>query len=113
MCSIHFSSGDILTTAGGLTKIKQGATPSVFPWVTARPSARRSVYERSTERLGFDVCGSEGGSCGRDDGVVVGSEGGSCGRDDGVVVGVSVGLDHDHLQQTPGTLSSQVCGVLK
>ena len=93
MCSIHFSSGDILTTAGGLTKIKQGATPSVFPWVTARPSARRSVYERSTERLGFDVCGSEGGSCG---------------RDDGVVVGVSVGLDHDYLQQTPGKCISYV-----
>ncbi|KAK0142241.1 THAP domain-containing protein 2 [Merluccius polli] len=89
VCSIHFSSGDMLTTAGGLTKIKQGATPSVFPWVTARPSARRSVYERSTERLGFDVCSSEGGSCG---------------RDDGAVVGVSVGLDHDYLQQTPGAL---------
>ena len=50
-------------------------------------------FTRSTERLGFDVCGSEGGSCG---------------RDDGVVVGVSVGLDHDYLQQTPGKCISYV-----
>ena len=32
ICSIHFCSSDLVTTASGLTKIKKDAMPFIFPW---------------------------------------------------------------------------------
>ncbi|XP_036397102.1 uncharacterized protein LOC118786143 [Megalops cyprinoides] len=81
---MHFRRDDLFTTTSGLNRIKKDAVPCIFPWVSDRTSTRKSVYDRSTERLGFDVRVKP-----------------CCGRDNVDVA--SVASDHDYQARTsPG-----------
>ncbi|XP_076139561.1 uncharacterized protein LOC143122668 [Alosa pseudoharengus] len=61
---MHFRTSDLYKTPSGFNRVKQDAVPCVFSWVSDTTQARKSVFERTTERLGFDVrevelCGNE------------------------------------------------------
>ncbi|CAM4623326.1 unnamed protein product [Leuciscus chuanchicus] len=47
VCSMHFQPGDLVVTAGGLRRLKKGATPVLFSWNEyALPTPRPNVWER-------------------------------------------------------------------
>ncbi|CAL9702147.1 unnamed protein product [Knipowitschia caucasica] len=55
VCSLHFQADDIYTTPKGRRRLKKGVIPSKFAWNNFNPPHRQSVYERASERLGFDL----------------------------------------------------------